>query len=354
MNTNADPSHEGELCKYANLLKGYQKRYFVIDKENGLLNYYSSGKVRHKAPKGSIPLKNCVLLPSEEDENLFTLHNFEKNIHKVSYLKAENPAERRIWLASLKLYQIKQNLQEQAEIKEEETQSSSNQCCICLDNSKQPVATLCGHLFCKSCINQWINLKPTSQTCPVCQTHINKNKLVRLYGINESHQNDPEASINDVPNVPDVPEFHNNNQTQPVLTENNQETQVHRRNLHEIQSEYLSNTRVENHRNQIEIFIRNILKTISGIFMIVPNVVLKLVASTQPQNPNTVGAFIGNLCNFLLTVMVICAILLIFFICLSFWISFKFGISVLLCLFLSLIYNRRSTGVNNRRMRRAN
>lgn len=66
----------------------------------------------------------------------------------------------------------------------------TNACLICLDSLNEPVVTLCGHLFCKSCISQWINLKPNSQICPVCKTSINKKKLVRLYGLNEKGQTD--------------------------------------------------------------------------------------------------------------------------------------------------------------------
>lgn len=36
----ADPSLEGDLSKYTNVIKGYQKRYFAIDSEKGVLNYY--------------------------------------------------------------------------------------------------------------------------------------------------------------------------------------------------------------------------------------------------------------------------------------------------------------------------
>lgn len=36
----ADPSLEGDLSKYTNVIKGYQKRYFAIDSEKGVLNYF--------------------------------------------------------------------------------------------------------------------------------------------------------------------------------------------------------------------------------------------------------------------------------------------------------------------------
>lgn len=44
--------------------------------------------------------------------------------------------------------------------------SSRPHCPICLCNWSAPVSTLCGHIFCKACIAQW--LKQT-KACPVCK-----------------------------------------------------------------------------------------------------------------------------------------------------------------------------------------
>lgn len=338
---NTSFGHEGELSKYANLIKGYQKRYFVIDKEKGLLNYYSSAKIRHKPPKGSISLKNSVLLPSEEDENVFTIHNFENNVHKVSYLKASSPSDRTTWLNLLKQCQIKEKLEEYSCLKEEEESSSpTNQCCICFDNSKEPVATLCGHLFCKSCINQWIDMNPTTQTCPVCHTHINKNKLVRLYGINESSPTEQVASIDNTSNT--IESSSNENEVNQVETVTRPEIQVNQRNLHEIQSEYLTQARNQemSHTNRIEVCLNRFNDALLLIPRGIGAGVNGFMSAFRPnQNSNWFAAIIESIFNFLIAVIVVGAVLIMFFVFIAFWISPYFGVTVSLVLGALLHHN---------------
>ncbi|KYQ88606.1 hypothetical protein DLAC_11347 [Tieghemostelium lacteum] len=61
------------------------------------------------------------------------------------------------------------------------TQSSSFECNICFDEVSEPVVTQCGHLFCWSCIFQWLQHNP-SQQCPVCKAPITEEKLIPIYG----------------------------------------------------------------------------------------------------------------------------------------------------------------------------
>lgn len=59
-------------------------------------------------------------------------------------------------------------------------------CNICLDSTRDPVVTLCGHLFCWPCIYKWLNHDPnpsiSSQPCPVCKSPLTSTALVPLYG----------------------------------------------------------------------------------------------------------------------------------------------------------------------------
>ena len=41
-------------------------------------------------------------------------------------------------------------------------------CPVCCEIFKDPVLLLCGHSFCKSCLQEWWR-KSTQQTCPVCK-----------------------------------------------------------------------------------------------------------------------------------------------------------------------------------------
>lgn len=61
-------------------------------------------------------------------------------------------------------------------------------CCICLDLANEPVVTLCGHLYCWSCIYKWLHVQSLSLAmdeppqCPVCKAEISHTAVVPLYG----------------------------------------------------------------------------------------------------------------------------------------------------------------------------
>lgn len=56
------------------------------------------------------------------------------------------------------------------------------ECNICLDTAKDAVVSHCGHLFCWPCLHQWLETRPTRQSCPVCKAAISRDKVIPLYG----------------------------------------------------------------------------------------------------------------------------------------------------------------------------
>ncbi|CAH0382658.1 unnamed protein product [Bemisia tabaci] len=50
-------------------------------------------------------------------------------------------------------------------------------CPLCMDDLRQPSATLCGHLFCWNCILDWVQ---GNQRCPVCRVDITPSRIVPL------------------------------------------------------------------------------------------------------------------------------------------------------------------------------
>ncbi|XP_038685214.1 E3 ubiquitin-protein ligase RMA3-like [Tripterygium wilfordii] len=86
-------------------------------------------------------------------------------------------------------------------------------CNICLETARNPIVTLCGHLYCWPCINQWLHVQSPSpeadhhreQNCPICKSNISLNTLVPLYGHDaspsESETKKPELGL-DVPRPP--------------------------------------------------------------------------------------------------------------------------------------------------------
>ncbi|XP_010448005.1 PREDICTED: E3 ubiquitin-protein ligase RMA2 [Camelina sativa] len=89
-------------------------------------------------------------------------------------------------------------------------------CNICLDQVRDPVVTLCGHLFCWPCIHKWTyssnnsrqridqyDCKREPPKCPVCKSDVSEATLVPIYG--RGQKTPQSGSI--VPNRPSGPVY---------------------------------------------------------------------------------------------------------------------------------------------------
>ncbi|GAX75843.1 hypothetical protein CEUSTIGMA_g3286.t1 [Chlamydomonas eustigma] len=57
------------------------------------------------------------------------------------------------------------------------------ECNICLDLAKEPVVTLCGHLYCWPCLYRWTQVpQGAARACPVCKAGVEINKVIPIYG----------------------------------------------------------------------------------------------------------------------------------------------------------------------------
>ncbi|XP_073134918.1 E3 ubiquitin-protein ligase RMA1H1-like [Henckelia pumila] len=78
-------------------------------------------------------------------------------------------------------------------------------CSICLDFARDPVVTLCGHLYCWPCIYKWFNSQTASSKelpqCPVCKAEISEKTMIPLYGRGLSFSK-PEQEANTIPPRP--------------------------------------------------------------------------------------------------------------------------------------------------------
>lgn len=54
------------------------------------------------------------------------------------------------------------------------------ECRICMEKSENPVATQCGHLFCKNCIDRWLTQNNAKLVCPVCKSGVSLETLIRI------------------------------------------------------------------------------------------------------------------------------------------------------------------------------
>ncbi|KAM1106181.1 hypothetical protein ACFX13_003124 [Malus domestica] len=66
--------------------------------------------------------------------------------------------------------------------------TSGFKCNICSELARDPIVTLCGHLYCWPCLNKWLNKWNSNSNCWVCKAVIEEKTLVPLYGKGiESH-----------------------------------------------------------------------------------------------------------------------------------------------------------------------
>uniref|UniRef100_A0A8C8RI88 RING-type E3 ubiquitin transferase n=1 Tax=Pelusios castaneus TaxID=367368 RepID=A0A8C8RI88_9SAUR len=65
------------------------------------------------------------------------------------------------------------------------------ECNICEKPAREAVIGLCGHLYCWTCLHQWLETHPTCQECVVCRATINHEKVIPLYGRGSASQQDP-------------------------------------------------------------------------------------------------------------------------------------------------------------------
>lgn len=59
-------------------------------------------------------------------------------------------------------------------------ESSPFECNVCLDLAKDPVVTVCGHLYCWRCLYRWAS-EQGANTCPVCKAGLDVGKVIPIY-----------------------------------------------------------------------------------------------------------------------------------------------------------------------------
>ncbi|XP_026127272.1 oxysterol-binding protein-related protein 11-like isoform X1 [Carassius auratus] len=91
---------DGYLMKYTNLVTGWQYRYFVLNNEAGLLEYFVNEQSRNQKPRGSLPLGGAVISPSDEDSHTFTVNAISGEQYK---LRASDAKERQHWVSRLQI-----------------------------------------------------------------------------------------------------------------------------------------------------------------------------------------------------------------------------------------------------------
>uniref|UniRef100_A0A3P8YXJ6 Oxysterol-binding protein n=1 Tax=Esox lucius TaxID=8010 RepID=A0A3P8YXJ6_ESOLU len=91
---------DGYLMKYTNLVTGWQYRFFVLNNEAGLLEYFVNEQSRPQKPRGTLHLAGAVISPSDEDSHTFTVNAISGEQYK---LRAADAKERQHWVSRLQI-----------------------------------------------------------------------------------------------------------------------------------------------------------------------------------------------------------------------------------------------------------
>ncbi|XP_069068100.1 oxysterol-binding protein-related protein 10 isoform X2 [Pleurodeles waltl] len=89
---------EGVLSKYTNLLQGWQNRYFLLDFESGVLQYFVTEASKSQKPRGSLPLAGSLIATGDEVPNMLVVSSANGEMYK---LRAADAKERQFWMAQL-------------------------------------------------------------------------------------------------------------------------------------------------------------------------------------------------------------------------------------------------------------
>ncbi|XP_053327591.1 oxysterol-binding protein-related protein 11 isoform X2 [Spea bombifrons] len=90
----------GYLMKYTNLVTGWQFRFFVLNNEAGLLEYFLNEQSKNQKPRATVQLAGAVISPSDEDSHTFTVNAASGELYK---LRASDAKERQHWVSRLQI-----------------------------------------------------------------------------------------------------------------------------------------------------------------------------------------------------------------------------------------------------------
>ncbi|XP_047387550.1 oxysterol-binding protein-related protein 10 isoform X1 [Sciurus carolinensis] len=94
-----EPALEGVLSKYTNLLQGWQNRYFVLDFEAGILQYFVNEQSKHQKPRGALSLSGAIVSLSDEAPHMMVVYSANGEMYK---LRAADAKEKQFWVTQLR------------------------------------------------------------------------------------------------------------------------------------------------------------------------------------------------------------------------------------------------------------
>ena len=55
-----------------------------------------------------------------------------------------------------------------------------SKCQICLEDANPSVVTKCGHIYCRGCLNGWMDISHSNRSCPICKCQLKKEEFHEL------------------------------------------------------------------------------------------------------------------------------------------------------------------------------
>ncbi|XP_028926579.1 oxysterol-binding protein-related protein 10 isoform X2 [Ornithorhynchus anatinus] len=94
-----EPVLEGVLSKYTNLLQGWQNRYFMLDFESGILQYFVNEQSKSQKPRGALSLAGAIVSLSDEAPHMLVVYSANGEMYK---LRAADAKEKQYWVTQLR------------------------------------------------------------------------------------------------------------------------------------------------------------------------------------------------------------------------------------------------------------
>uniref|UniRef100_A0A7M4FTR4 Oxysterol-binding protein n=1 Tax=Crocodylus porosus TaxID=8502 RepID=A0A7M4FTR4_CROPO len=81
------------------LLQGWQSRYFVLDFETGILQYFVNEQSKNQKPRGAVSLAGAIISPSDEAPHMLVVYSANGEMYK---LRAADAKEKQYWVTQLR------------------------------------------------------------------------------------------------------------------------------------------------------------------------------------------------------------------------------------------------------------